>query len=218
MSDLEKQAALEQPVWEYDASSGQYIQDPNVLRPGKGYWVYPKGEYRVVIMSEPLPGDRGLYNAFVDASSGLSCKNQAGNPDRDGIDDKINIVFMNSDSAQETLRHFEDHVGWHNRLGDRLCAYSSNELRPHDEQRASDAFATERWHVRFFHDSKNRRTLAAVHYDECNAGEGLGSVCTTFHHGIRFDESRDALKGAFDFEKAGHIVAVWDEVLYVTIK
>jgi hypothetical protein len=214
LSEAIKQAALEHVVWEYDAPSGKYIQDPNVLRPGKGYWVYSKGERRVVITSEPLSGDRKLYGV----KANLSCDNQAPTDK-----DVVNIVFMNADSLGETRGHFDDHTGWSAlALASNLCAYMGNELRSQDAHRFSAITSNnDRWHVRFYHDGPGRRTLAAIHYDECidlTDRQRCDGLNVPTHRGTRFDEGRDLLKGVFDFEQAGHVVAIWDKVLYVTIK
>jgi hypothetical protein len=208
-SNIKNQADLEWPVWGFDGASGQWMLDPSVLQPGKGYWVKSKDSYRVVVVPEPISPNRNLY----DLVGTKTCDKQAPTGG-----DVVNIVFLNADSLEETLRHFEDHVAWKNELGAKLCAFKDDELGPQDEQRATHGILAERWHIRFFHESTNKRTLAAVHYDECNDSDGLGSPCNTFHHGARFNEGRDMLQGVFDFEKAGHVIATYDNVLYVTIK
>jgi hypothetical protein len=54
LADVKNQADIAGKVWEYDASAGQYIQESNVLRPGKGYWINSRARATVLINGQPV--------------------------------------------------------------------------------------------------------------------------------------------------------------------
>ncbi len=120
-----------------------------------------------------------------------------GEPHKSG--DVVNLVFEGADSLEKTLARFADAIPWTVQTGKKLCLENDDgSLIPQGADRASQASNRDRWHVRFYQDEENRRTLAAAHRDVCGA-RGVGERCRPFqsHQGTAFFEARDLVMRLF---------------------
>ena len=156
--------------------------------PGPGLDGWQITERAAIQFASGLPPSAPDFKLY-DCSSGL--------PSKSG--DVVNIVFTNTDSLQETLDHFQDHTTWTFGRGIALpftdLCLKSGQNPAHRGSHLSSPAPVERWHVRFYHDSQNRQTLAAAHYDEC--GTQIGLPCIKEHQGIKFSQARGEVEKFF---------------------
>ncbi len=138
-----------------------------------------------------------------------------GGPSRSG--DIVNVVFLDTEGLKETLAVFDEVVGWPYTEGSNLCLEEDDGfLRPQGAHRASHGSDQERWHARFYHDEAERRTLAALHRDNCGGGS-IGHPCRFFqsHQGTAFFTARDVV--ARYFQDAGFDVSLTEQVAYIVL-